>query len=333
MRNAIILAAGKGTRMKSEKNKVMHTLIDRPILAYIIDACKKAGAQRILIVAGYQAQSLMDAFPKQEFVLQKEQLGTGHAVMQCTPLENETGQTLIINGDVPCIQPETLEALFEQAQDSSLCLLSAVLEDGASYGRIVRDENGEFDSIKEAKDCTDQEKEIKEINAGVYCFDNKDLFDSLKDLTTDNAQNEYYLTDLAKILKNKGKSVKAVPVQDPAEVSGINTVEELAGVYAWMKERNNAYWLSQGVQIVDPARTVIGQDVSIGHDVVIHPEVHLLGNTKIGDFSELFPNTYIVNGLLKDHVETQFCRIEDTVIDAGERVEMCSIKGGEESKC
>lgn len=318
-KNAIILAAGKGTRMKSEKNKVMHMLIDRPILAYPMDALKKAGADRIVIVAGYKVDSLKQAFADAEFAMQEEQLGTGHAVMQCTVLKDEPGYTLVMNGDVPCLKAETLERLYQEAENHSLVLLSAILEDGAHYGRVVRNESGQVQAIVEAKDCTPKQKEIKEINAGVYCFNNRDLFDSLGELTTNNAQHEYYLTDLVKILAAKGKSVQAIAA-DPDEMAGINTVSELAQVYTWMKDNINRYWLEQGVQIVDPARTVIGKDVKFGHDVIVYPDTHILGNTVIGDFVEIYPQTWISDSSIGDH-----SRIQASIIDNASVPEHSSI--------
>lgn len=313
-RNAIILAAGKGTRMKSEKNKVMHDLIDRPILAYPLGALKKAGAERIVIVAGYQAQSLMDAFPEEEFALQKEQLGTGHAVMQVSALKDEDGYTLVMNGDVPCLQPETLEMLYDQAQGKDLVLLSAILEEGGNYGRVVRDETGAVKEIVEARDCTPEQKEIREINAGVYCFNNRDLFDALSELTTDNAQNEYYLTDLVRILNEKGKHVDAIAASDPDEMAGINTVSELYDVYRWMKDRINRRHMLAGVQIVDPQRTVIGQDVKIGHDTVIYPDTEILGKTALGNYVEIFPQTWIKDSVIGDGVRLQMCKVQNEMI-------------------
>ena len=266
MRNAIVLAAGKGTRMKSDRSKVMHTIIDRPMLAYIIDALRAVSVERIVVIVGYQAESIKEAFPDVEFALQQPQLGTGHAVMQATQLKDEDGDTLIINGDGPCIQPETLEKLFQTNQDASLTLLTSVLDDGAHYGRIVRDENSHVQAIVEAKDCTEEQKQICEINAGMYCFKNRDLFDNLDKLTTNNAQHEYYLTDLVKILANQGKVVKGLVVEDCDEVMGINDCVELHKAYEWMRNRINNNWMKEGVQIVDPVRTVIGKDVTIGHD-------------------------------------------------------------------
>ena len=317
MRNAIVLAAGKGTRMKSDRSKVIHTIIDRPMLAYIIDALRAVSVQRIVVIVGYQAESIKEAFPDVEFALQQPQLGTGHAVMQATQLKDEDGDTLIINGDGPCIQPETLEKLFQTNQDASLTLLTSVLDDGAHYGRIVRDENGHVQAIVEAKDCTEEQKKICEINAGMYCFKNRDLFDNLDKLTTNNAQNEYYLTDLVKILANQGKVVKGLVVEDRDEVMGINDCVELNKAYEWMRNRINNNWMKEGVQIVDPKRTVIGKDVKIGHDVIIHPNVEILGKTEIGNFVEILPGSYLNNSKIEDRAVVDSSKIVDSCIDEG----------------
>lgn len=299
MRNAIVLAAGKGTRMKSELSKLMHPIIDRPMLAYIIDALRAVNVERIVVVVGYQAESIKEAFPELEFALQEPQLGTGHAVMQCTQLADADGDTLIINGDGPCIQPETLEKLYKDNENASLTLLSAVLEDGAHYGRIVRNENGTVEAIVEAKDCTPEQREIKEINAGMYCFKNRELFEYIKELKPNNAQKEYYLTDMVKILVSKGKTVNASIIEDRDEVMGINDCVELNRAYKWMQHIINIDWMKNGVQIVDPERTVIGKDVKIGHDVIIHPNVEVLGNSVIEDFVEILPGSYLKNTTVK----------------------------------
>ena len=317
MRNAIVLAAGKGTRMKSDRSKLMHTIIDRSMLSYIIDALRAVSVQRIVLIVGYQAESIKEAFPDVEFALQQPQLGNGHAVMQATQLKDEDGDTLIINGDGPCIQPETLEKLFQTNQDASLTLLTSVLDDGAHYGRIVRDENGHVQAIVEAKDCTEEQKKICEINAGMYCFKNRDLFDNLDKLTTNNAQNEYYLTDLVKILANQGKVVKGLVVENRDEVMGINDCVELNKAYEWMRNRINNNWMKEGVQIVDPKRTVIGKDVKIGHDVIIHPNVEILGKTEIGNFVEILPGSYLNNSKIEDHAVVDSSKVVDSCIDEG----------------
>lgn len=314
MRNAIILAAGKGTRMKSDLSKVLHPIIDRPMLAYTIDACKKAGVTRIVVVVGYQADKVKEAFTDVEFALQEPQLGTGHAVMQCTQLADAKGDTLIINGDGPCIQPETLEKLFEANQGASCTLLTSILEDGAHYGRIIRNEDGNVTQIIEAKDCTDQQRKVREINAGMYCFNNEDLFNNLSRLTTNNAQNEYYLTDLVEILASQGKKVNGMVIEDRDEVMGINDCLELHRAYVWMRDRINHHWMREGVQIVDPTRTVIGKDVVIGHDVIIHPNVEILGNSVIESGVEILPGSYLNNATIKEGAKIDSSKIVDSTV-------------------
>lgn len=306
----------------------MHQLIDRPILAYPKKALEEAGADRIVIVAGYEAQSLMDAFPDAEFAIQHELLGTGHAVMQAQALKDEEGLTLVMNGDVPCLQPETLKKLYEAGKDSSLVLLSAILEDGLHYGRVVREEDGSVSAIVEAKDCNEDQKQIREINAGVYCFNNRDLFESLSELTTDNAQHEYYLTDLVKILHNKGKKVQAIPADDPDEMAGINTKSELAQVQKWMQHRINQKWLDEGVQIMDPERTMIGPDVQFGKDVLIYPDTELTGKTWIGDNVEIGSFSSLHNAAVHAGSKVRLCRVENAELPEDSQTELTVIKEG-----
>lgn len=315
MRNAIILAAGKGTRMKSDQSKVMHTIIDRPMLGYIIDACKAVNVERIMVVVGYKADTIKAAYPDVEFALQEPQLGTGHAVMQCSALKDAKGDTLIINGDGPCVTPETLERLFKENEEAAGTLLTAVLEDGAHYGRIVRDEAGNVTSIVEAKDCTKEQKAIREINAGMYCFKNEALFNNLSELKTNNAQNEYYLTDMVSVLASKGETIKGLVIEDRDEVMGINDCVELNKAYTYIRDRINYNWMKNGVQIVDPSRTVIGKDVKIGHDVIIHPNVEILGNTVIGDYVEILGGSYLNNAIIKDGVMIDSSKITDSTVE------------------
>lgn len=317
MRNAIVLAAGKGTRMKSDTSKVMHTIIDRTMLDYIVEALKEAGVERIVAIVGYQKEAIQNAFKDLEFAVQEPQLGTGHAAMQAQMLKDEEGDTIIINGDGPCIHSETLKALFEANKGASLTLLSSILEDGAHYGRILRDEKGNVLEIREAKDCTPEQLEVKEINAGVYCFNNKDLFEGLKKLKPNNAQNEYYLTDLAKIFADEKKKVNAIPVKDTDEVMGINDNLELYEAYKWMTNKINRKWMKEGVQIVDPSRTVIGKDVKIGHDVIIYPDTQITGNTEIKDFVQILKGSVIHNSLIEEDVIVDNSKIVDSKIEEG----------------
>ncbi len=326
MRNAIVMAAGKGTRMHSETSKIMHPILDRPMLGYTLDALKKVHADRVIVIVGYQRESIMQAYPGLEYAVQEPQLGTGHAVMQATALENEEGMTLILNGDVPLIQPETLEELYAAASRADGAVLTSVVEDGAHYGRIVRDENGEVAAIVEAKDCTEEQKKINEINTGIYCFDNRALFDGLKKLTNDNAQHEYYLPDLVSIFRQEGKKISAVQVKDRVETAGINDCVELAQAEEWMRDKINLQHMKNGVQIHDPKRTVIGPDVVIGHDVVIHPDTEILGSSTLGDYCEVFSGTSIRNSQLGSHSSARLCIIEESQIEDGEEVQPFTIR-------
>lgn len=309
MRSAIILAAGKGTRMRSETPKVLHPIIDRPIMGYIVDALKEAGAERIIAVVGYRAEEVKEAYPELEFAIQEPQLGSGHAAMQCTVLEGTEGSTLVINGDGPCIRPETLKKLYEANEGKSLTLLSSVLEDGAHYGRIVRDRTGAVTGIVEAKDCTPEQKEIREINAGMYCFDTRDLFEGLKKLEPNNAQHEYYITDLAKIFAQEGKQVDAIVIEDRDETMGINDPAELADATRWIRDEINRRHMKAGVQICDPQRTVIGKDVVIGTDVIIEPDTELLGSTVIGDHAHILSGSRLVNARIGKRARIDAVRV------------------------
>ncbi|MBQ0065703.1 MAG: NTP transferase domain-containing protein [Firmicutes bacterium] len=320
MRNAIVLAAGKGTRMKSEKSKCMHSIIDRPMLAYITDALKAVGVQRIVLIVGYQKEAIQEYFSDLEFAIQEPQLGTGHAVMQAAQLKDEDGDTVIINGDGPCIQSETIEKLFEMNKDASCTLLTSVLEDGKHYGRIVRNEEGNVTGIVEAKDCTPEQLKICEINAGMYCFKNRDLFDNLDKLETNNAQKEYYLTDMVKILSSQGKKVNGLVIEDRDEVMGINDCVELNVAYTWMRDRINLNHTKNGVQIVDPNRTVIGKDVVIGHDVIIYPNTEILGNTVIGNHVEILGGTYIKDSTIQEGAVVDFSKVVNSTVEANSTI-------------
>ena len=204
MKSAIVLAAGKGTRMKSALNKVMHPVLNKPMIGHIVDTLQECGVERIVVVVGHGADSVKEYLQDRvEYAVQEPQLGTGHAVMQATMLEGLSGDTIVLNGDGPCIQKETILKAFESNANHACTVLTSVLESGAQYGRIVRNEDGMVEKIVEAKDCSDEELKIKEINTGIFCFNNQALFEGLKEITNDNAQNEYYLTDLVEIFNKK----------------------------------------------------------------------------------------------------------------------------------
>jgi bifunctional UDP-N-acetylglucosamine pyrophosphorylase / glucosamine-1-phosphate N-acetyltransferase len=230
---AVILAAGKGTRMKSDLAKVLHELEGKPLLSHVLDALSEIGAARSAVIVGHQAEAVARLCDGEtvETALQEEQLGTGHAVLQAREaLEGLSGHTLILCGDVPLIRAETLRALVDAAIQPVVAgaVLSAVSDDATGYGRILRDDDGSVVGIVEEKDATDAQRSIHEYNTGTYCFDNARLWTALDGLSTDNAQGEFYLTDVIEILVASGHRVEGVICGDEREVQGINTVDDLA---------------------------------------------------------------------------------------------------------
>ena len=239
---AIVLAAGKGTRMTADLPKVLHDIDGRPMLLYVLDAIGPIATSGTYVVVGYKADEVRRACADRavNFVTQAEQLGTGHAVMQCeAALGSFTGTIVVLNGDVPCLRPETISKFvaFHNDRAAAATVLTAILDDPAGYGRIVTDEAGALQAIVEHKDADEATRRIAEINSGLFCFDGRLLFESLGGLDTDNAQQEYYLTDVIASLKEKGKGVYSFCVGDPREVSGVNTDAELDAIRAYMRDR------------------------------------------------------------------------------------------------
>lgn len=230
--SSLILAAGKGTRMQSDLAKVLHPLCGKPMLSYVLETARAVGSERIAVVIGHQAQKVRETYAGEEviFVEQKEQLGTGHAVLQAKECFCEyEGNVLILCGDVPLLRPSTLEALmaFHESHRAVVTVMTVILDEPGSYGRIVKSEAGEVLKIVEAKDATEAERKIGEINTGIYCVSSRFLFDAVGRITNDNAQKEYYLTDIMAISRQDALVSMAFVVSDPVEVMGINTLEDL----------------------------------------------------------------------------------------------------------
>ena len=238
---ALILAAGKGTRMKSELPKVLHTCCGKPMVSHVIDAARGAGADRVVVIAGYKSEMVHEELKDTVlYAEQTEQLGTGHAVMCAADQLGDEGETLVLCGDTPLVTADTLKRLSEahRSAGNGVTVLSAILEEPKGYGRIIRDAEGSFLKITEDKDCTEEERLTKEINAGMYLFDTAMLKDSLKKLTNDNAQGEYYLTDTIELIKSAGGRVDAMPVEDTNEILGVNTKAQLKNAEEIMSTRN-----------------------------------------------------------------------------------------------
>ena len=301
MKNAIVMAAGKGTRMRSEQPKVLHKILDEPMAGLIVNNLKKTGAERIVAVVGYGHELVEAALAGQcEFAVQEPQLGTGHAVMQAHQLENETGLTVVVNGDGPCVSPETYQALYDALVDAEMAIMTAEPEYENRFGRVIRNEDGTVEKIVEYKDCTEAERAVKETNMGFYAFRNELLFTYLKEIKNNNAQKEYYITDLVEIFRNHGCRVAAVKVEDCMEVQGVNDNIELARASKYLQERINTKLMSEGVTLVDPDSAYIGPEVTFGHDVTVHPNVYLYGKTAIGDNAVILPGSYLRDARIED---------------------------------
>lgn len=230
---ALILAAGKGTRMKSDLAKVLHPLNERPLLAYVVDSARAVGCEKIVVIVGHQADDVRATFAGQGLIFaeQMPQLGTGHAVMQARDaLAGYEGTILILCGDVPLLRADTIRELFNHHcdQQAAVTVMTVVLDDPGSYGRVVKNENGEVIKIVEARDASNEEKKVREINTGIYCVESPYLFAAVSEIKNDNVQKEYYLTDIVEISRRKGRKVVSFIATDPMEVMGINTPEDLA---------------------------------------------------------------------------------------------------------
>ncbi len=305
---AVILAAGKGTRMKSDLAKVMHKLGERPMIAWPVAAARAAGAARIAVVVGHQAEAVREHFAGADdisFALQAEQLGTGHAVASAREqLSGFSGTVLILCGDVPLIRPETITAMLEahSRREATVTVLTTHLENPFGYGRVLKREGKRIVRIVEEKDATPQEREIDEINSGIYCVAADFLFDAVARLSNDNAQGEYYLTDIITLAVEQNRPCFAFTVADSDEVMGINDRVQLARAAKVLRQRINERLMLEGVTIVDPDATYIEEGVVIGRDTIVYPGVQISGSTTIG-----------ADCLIEAGAVIRHCRIGDRV--------------------
>ncbi|UXR37758.1 bifunctional UDP-N-acetylglucosamine diphosphorylase/glucosamine-1-phosphate N-acetyltransferase GlmU [Staphylococcus simulans] len=286
-RYAVVLAAGKGTRMKSKLYKVLHKVAGKSMIEHVVDSVKQAGTDEIVTIVGYGAESVKETLGSQSsYSFQEEQLGTAHAVkMAADELKGKEGTTLVVCGDTPLITPETLKALadYHEAQQAGVTVLSATADNPFGYGRIVRDKDGRLAKIVEQKDATEAEREIDEISTGIFAFDNVLLFELLEKVKNDNAQGEYYLPDVITLALEAGKIADAYRTDDFDEIMGVNDRVALSKAEAAYRERVNEYHMRNGVTLIDPASTYIEADVQIGMDTIIEPGAHLGKGTVIGE--------------------------------------------------
>jgi bifunctional UDP-N-acetylglucosamine pyrophosphorylase/glucosamine-1-phosphate N-acetyltransferase len=324
--HVVILAAGKGTRMKSALPKVLHRVAGVPLIDHVLRAASALSPSSIVVVVGHHAGQLEAALrirPGLSFALQEPQLGTGHALLQAEPLlKGAQGTLVLLSGDVPLLRAESLAALVRTHEErrAAATVLTAVVASPAGYGRIVRD-GGRIAAIVEHKDASPAEREIAEINSGVYAFDIGPLFGALRQIGSTNAQGEYYLPDLVKIYRSRGLTVETVTLDDSREILGVNSRKELAEVGTILRAAKNEELMASGVTIVDPATAYIGGDVTVGADTVIHPGVHLEGRTHIGPRCEIHSGVRILNSTIDDGVViNNFCLIVDSHVSRGARI-------------
>jgi bifunctional UDP-N-acetylglucosamine pyrophosphorylase / glucosamine-1-phosphate N-acetyltransferase len=304
---SIVLAAGQGKRMKSKLYKVLHPVCGKPMVGHVVDVLEGMQAARNVVIVGHGAEAVK-AFlgERAEYALQKEQLGTGHAVLQAKEqLSDEEGVTLVVCGDTPLVREETLRGMVDMhlKNAAAATILTAEFPVPQGYGRIIRDASGQVTGIVEQKDCTPDQDAIREINTGTYCFDNKKLFAALGKVTNSNAQNEYYLTDVIRILKQEGETVLAHCTLDLAEAIGVNDRVALAEAERLMRERIVKGHMLNGVTVMDPANTYIEKDVRIGVDTVLLPGCMLKGNTVIGEDCVIGPSTEITDSTVGSGTE------------------------------
>ncbi len=330
---AIVMAAGKGTRMKSKKSKLVHKIYGKEIIRRSVENAKKSGVSEVIAVVGYQKEQIEEVLGDSvKYAIQEQQLGTGHAVMQAAKLlEGKTGKVLILNGDHPIMRTETLKNLVEESnkRGESATILTMVHDGVIPYGKIIHDNEGRIKEIVEHKDCNEEQLQIKEVNLGMYCFDIQELLVALKNLTNDNVQNEYYLTDVIKIMYDKGLKTGSIVVSDNAEVLGVNDRMDLQVLTKALQLRINTEHMKNGVTIEDINNTYIYDDVEIGIDTIIHPNTTIKSGVVIGEDCEIGPNAYIREGCrLADKVKIgSFVEIKKAIIGEGAKVPHLSYMG------
>ncbi|MDO4690012.1 MAG: bifunctional UDP-N-acetylglucosamine diphosphorylase/glucosamine-1-phosphate N-acetyltransferase GlmU [Fusobacterium sp.] len=316
---AIIMAAGKGTRMKSNISKLMHIAHGKPIISRVIGALSQLEVEEKIFILGHKKEQVLNYFGDISYVVQEEQLGTGHAVMQAEKkLSGYKGDVLILNGDVPLLKAETLKKLYDLYLERKVdgIILTANFENPFSYGRVIT-EAGKVLGIVEEKDASEEQKKVKEVNAGVYIFKAEDLLNALSQINNKNEKGEYYLTDVVKILSGSGKEIISYSLEDSIEIQGVNSKVELALVSKILRDRKNKDLMEKGVILIDPATTYIDDEVEIGIDTVIYPNVIIQGKTEIGENNQILSNTRIIDSKIFNNIRIESSVVEESILEDG----------------
>ena len=317
-RYAVILAAGKGTRMQSKLYKVLHKVCDRTMVELVLDSLSDLEMQEVITVVGHGAERVKEVLgDRTKFVLQEEQLGTAHAVKVAKDeLKDKEGTTIVMYGDTPLIRSETINNMLDhhEKMNAKATVLTAIADNPFAYGRIIRDVNGNLVKIVEEKDATEQERKIKEINSGIYCFDNKLLFEMLEKVKNDNNQGEYYLPDVLGLIREQKEIIETYLCDDFDETFGVNDRVALAYAENVMRNRINTKHMLAGVTLVDPTNTYIAPNAVIGRDTTIYPNVTIKSNTVIGEDCQIKPNSYLENVQIGNGVKVLSSTISDSKI-------------------
>ena len=316
----LILAAGKGTRMKSELPKVIHEVNGIPMISKIIKVLEILKPEENILILGHKKEEVLKVVGENaDYVVQTEQLGTGHAVLQAKDkLKDYDGDVMILCGDTPLLREETLKELykFHKDTDSLTTILTSIYDNPFGYGRIVK-ENGLVKAIVEEKEADAEIKKIKEVNAGVYCFKGRELFEALSKITNNNEKGEYYLTDVIGIQVGEGKQVQSYVLSDNIEILGVNSKVELAQASKVLRDRKNIELMEKGAILIDPATVYIEEDVEIGRDTIIYPGAVLQGKTVIGENCQILGASRIVDSILRNNIKVESSVIEDSILENG----------------
>ncbi len=328
MNLSIILAAGAGTRMVSKKPKVVHEIAGRPILDYVISASEGGGIEKNIVIVGHGAEEIKEYFKETSLIFEEQPIGddapygTGYAVMQAKDHIEDESTVVILCGDTPLIREETVAELLDFHKEGKYdgTVLTAVLEESSGYGRIVRDKSGHIEKIVEERDASQEEKEIKEVNSGVYTFNGKLLKEALDQIDDNNAQGEFYITDVVGILRDKGCRLGACIIDDPVEISGVNSRIQLADCDRVIRKRINKRHMENGVTLIDPENTYIGESVEIGQDTTIYPNVYIEGSSKIGEDCIIRSSTRIIDSRLGNGLSIESSLIEESEISNNTKI-------------